>query len=1068
MQCKYGLKSDLRAPGRALLTLFLFFLVAALLGTSVGTTLSVRNTLQALSESYVTIATAVLETGAETTDADAVSEAAAAMDALALPEGALSWSPNRSCQAYLPEAAEVIDSRSVSDHGVVLLQTKEPGAFSSRGTLPASVVKTLFSVKAVEGKNLEVYAEGLEPGKTYLVYGRWYVGTLGVAFNLEALEPPLELSQTAQWEQTDGAQFYLDTARRLEVRQSSVRGVFAEDPERSFPFQQKAVQLSQGRSFTPEELSSGARVCMLSEKLAKLEGIALGDAVPLSLALGSSEDGYEPARGFDLEAEFTVVGILYTKSEWKNTVFLPPQPDLELVRAGRENLLGQYLVDNDRADAFLQQAETAAPPGVRITVYDQGYGEAAQPLRVMLRTVSMITLLCLAAGLCFLLLNLWLFVHRQRQIGVLTLRLGAPRAAVPVYFLSAMLPLALPALAGGVRFSRLAAGEVTRRLGETLAREPGVSTRFSDAKLTLRQTVELIETPAAASLYWIIAAAVLALSCLLCVLLAVHTVPRGQRRGRLRSLRTRTRTRALRGGAAKYALLSAKRGGFRTAVTLLAPLAAALLLCGLTQTRQSTELQLRELEENTGLRGYFTDLNGRGAEVGLLKYSDLVPVAELPQTLHATVTQNSAIHIQIVCALERELLSMQWYPADNVEGEPEIMQLPHYTVAGELKTPEIPYGSFQESRLNAQSARNDPALIYADSMTDLPQLMFRDEGVTWLEGFSDEDMQWQAPLAEETEDRKVSAFGDSAIITALHTAQSEEFFRQQTTREKDWEKEQKKVRDVIDYALEMNLLSAPLNCVVSDALLEHWGLSLGGYFLQAVTSFWGKDGIGDIMLRPCRVIGVYHGSGANDPIYAQSKLPLSVGEEGKALRKEYRNSFPFGDWSLTPVRSAVFRFKAAELDGLKQALAELGLSEVGDTSGSRKPFLLEDQVFLATKRSIEQRLWYMERIFPAVAALVLLLALILSVLQLLARRRELWLMHCTGTGRARSFASLFTEQAALSLLGLAAGLGLCLYRRLYNPVGAAQALVFGALWLLGSALTALYLIRKPAKTGREE
>ena len=280
MQCKYGLKSDLRAPGRALLTLFLFFLVAALLGTSVGTTLSVRNTLQALSESYVTIATAVLETGAETTDADAVSEAAVAMDALALPEGALSWSPNRSCQAYLPEAAEVIDSRSVSDHGVVLLQTKEPGAFSSRGTLPASVVKTLFSVKAVEGKNLEVYAEGLEPGKTYLVYGRWYVGTLGVAFNLEALEPPLELSQTAQWEQTDGAQFYLDTARRLEVRQSSVRGVFAEDPERSFPFQQKAVQLSQGRSFTPEELSSGARVCMLSEKLAKLEGIALGDAVP--------------------------------------------------------------------------------------------------------------------------------------------------------------------------------------------------------------------------------------------------------------------------------------------------------------------------------------------------------------------------------------------------------------------------------------------------------------------------------------------------------------------------------------------------------------------------------------------------------------------------------------------------------------------------------------------------------------------------------------------------------------------------------------------------------------------
>ena len=194
MQIKHGIRSNLRAPGRAALTVFLFFLVAALLGTSIGTTWSVGHTLRVLSENYTTIAAAVLEAAPEEAgEFSALSEAAAAMEALPLPDGALSWSPNRFCQAFLPQAREIIDNRSVSDYGVVLLTVRDPGAFSERNTLPAAAAETLFSVKNVTGKNLEVYGEGLEPGKAYLVYGRWYVGALGVAYSLEALIPPLEV-----------------------------------------------------------------------------------------------------------------------------------------------------------------------------------------------------------------------------------------------------------------------------------------------------------------------------------------------------------------------------------------------------------------------------------------------------------------------------------------------------------------------------------------------------------------------------------------------------------------------------------------------------------------------------------------------------------------------------------------------------------------------------------------------------------------------------------------------------------------------------------------------------------
>lgn len=1087
MQIKHGLRSDLRSPGRAVLTLFLFFLVTALLGSSLGTVWSVRETLRSLSESYVTVATAVLDTGTETPEAFALKQSAEALDTLPLPDGALRWSPNRYAQAWLSEAAEIIETKSVSDYGVVLVDVREPGLFSTRNTLPASTVEQLFSVKKAMGKNLEIFAEDLEPGKRYLVYGRWYIGTMGVDLCLEALEPPLEIPDPENWRETPGAQNYLDLAERLEVRRCSVQAYFPEDPSISFPFQQKAVQVTQGRSFTPEELAEGARVCLIPEKLAKLEKLEMGDKLPLSLAVGNNPDRsdcYDPARGFDLEAEYEIVGLLYTKDDWENTIFLPPQKELDLSQAKSDSLLGQYLLDNDRAEDFLRAAENSLPPGVQVTIYDQGYGEAAEPLRLMLRTVTMIALVCLAAGFCFLMLNLWLFVSRQRQAAGLMHRLGAPRAAVPVYFLSAMMPLALPALAGGVWFSQWAAGIVARRLSETLARDPGTATRFSDAKLSLQKTVELMEAPVSLTVYLAVACGLLVLSCLLCWLLAARSVPRIKPRSRMHSLRTRTRTRTLRGGSAKYALLSAKRGGFRTAVTILAPLAAALLLCGLNQTRQNTELRLWDIEENTEIRGYFTDLYGSKIMRGSINEGDVIAVAELPQVTHLTVTDSNGYHVQIISALKMEERSAE--PETDAAGtndlaipdgasaaaepqpddsgtddpnddaamsvslydSPTDRKGPHYTAFGPMTIPEVPYSKFQESRLSSQSSRRDPELVFTDSMLDVPQLMFQGEHtVRWLEGFSDADMQWRP---DPEEDRGPSNY-------------HKEIFPQES-----WDAEQQNVLDVIDFALREDLLPEPMDCVVSDALLSKWDLRLGGCFLVANTRNWGTR-TGMLWLITYRIIGVYHSDNPRDPIFIRAYIPIGVGEEGRAMRETHAAlEEQQGIHSIAAIKSAVFRFKASDLEGLKESLAEIGLTEVGDRSGIRKPFLLEDQVFLATKRSVEHRLWYMERIFPVVSGLVLLLALVISVLQLLARRRELWLMHCTGTGRALAFVSLFTEQAGLCLLGLAGGLGLCVSWKLLNPQGVRLSLIFGGLWLLGACVMGLYLTQNPVKSGRDE
>ena len=125
--------------------------------------------------------------------------------------------------------------------------------------------------------------------------------------------------------------------------------------ESMYGFLNGDVSIIQGRSFTPEEYASGARVCIISENMALASGLGVGDTVSLSqfhitefrnsslegAYLGISSNGYEnnPTIG-EFEAgtefvteneEFTVIGIYRKANAWDqgawsftvNTVLIP-------------------------------------------------------------------------------------------------------------------------------------------------------------------------------------------------------------------------------------------------------------------------------------------------------------------------------------------------------------------------------------------------------------------------------------------------------------------------------------------------------------------------------------------------------------------------------------------------------------------------------------------------------------------------------------------------------------------------------------------------------------------------
>jgi hypothetical protein len=72
-----------------------------------------------------------------------------------------------------------------------------------------------------------------------------------------------------------------------------------------------------------------------------------------------------------------------------------------------------------------------------------------------------------------------------------------------------------------------------------------------------------------------------------------------------------TRSSSPGGGAAKYAWLSVRRGYFRSFIPFAVSMCAVILLAQLTYTAQLYESKLDVLNENTAIKGHFTDVSGK-------------------------------------------------------------------------------------------------------------------------------------------------------------------------------------------------------------------------------------------------------------------------------------------------------------------------------------------------------------------------------------------------------------------------------------------------------------------------
>lgn len=771
MFARHGIQNALRTRRRSVAFLLLMTLLVTLLGTSLGLSFALQETLRQCRENYSTIGLVEYLGPGYPSTARVVEDAGEVLaefeSRLDRSDPALvDWEPTRMALGYTEKLESLTGSALLSDRFAAVIKIRglatmhmpaeeahtefvypdsmvevpaHPAYDRVLPTYDAIITQMLYSGKNLSGGApvlLEIpgqpqtvpeedYVAPADsiwiPGHYYLVHGSYAKTSIrGAAYmqlSLGSYELPgvdTGVTDVIDITQPDGTCAQLDGSTGIEAVAETYRvtthalTVRATDrPADLLPFQQSELTLVQGDYY-----AAGSKGCLISQSLAGDLGLGVGDSLPLSLAV--REDALIPysywaGDGFNAEDTYTVSGIFSTSEDYDFSVFIPVREDVDMTVNHCSYTLGQLQIRNGQAQAYVERLQQQLPGSIQITVYDQGYTAVSQSLEDMLRMVQIIAGVCLAVGLGFLVLFGYLLVYRQRGVGRTMIRVGAARRNVHTYFLFCAGTTALPAAVLGLVLSRLVCLGVLRLLEVLLNDSTSMDLFFSNTALAMQRTAtEYLAAPGWGTLA-LIALATLILALASCLVFSVVSLERRHKRRRTRRTAQGARSRSLKGGALTYARLSARRGGFRSLVPVLAGVCAAVLFCQLTGTVTRYDHQLMKLRADSSVRGSMTDFSGRSTTGLVLDQGVVNQIAELPGVTDLTWMTATSYYLAEVYR-------------DGVK------------ISGP-GLPEQPTTSFEEERYMANLAAG-PELILINRLEGAPEFMYSTSLVTqWLEGY---------------------------------------------------------------------------------------------------------------------------------------------------------------------------------------------------------------------------------------------------------------------------------------------------------------------------------------------
>ena len=359
--------------------------------------------------------------------------------------------------------------------------------------------------RSVSGMAYTVYA--IDAGTVYKDNGCLMGVPAAVRAQLDRLESPVPYSYPAadrldcapeDFFEIGGHDIWRDYRGAWEKQNHSLPVIGTDRLESMFIFVHGDAEMIEGRTFTPEEYSGGARVMIISDRTADKAGLKVGDRITMSQfrLAGGDIDVNATTRAktgealmnpnadlicmdtdYSDEEEFEIVGLYRLRADWSlgtysitpNTVFIPRPAQIsgafcsipEASEAATD-VYGPYLsieLKNGSVEDF-RLALSGSPYSGQFYTFDQGFEMVQKNLNGLALTSSRLMWIAAAGWVFFLILFILMYQGGQKKnLGVLRSLGRTPRQAA-LYLAGSGLMTALIGVITGTGLSAAALNTV--------------------------------------------------------------------------------------------------------------------------------------------------------------------------------------------------------------------------------------------------------------------------------------------------------------------------------------------------------------------------------------------------------------------------------------------------------------------------------------------------------------------------------------------------------------------------------------------------------------------------------
>jgi len=544
-------------------------------------------------------------------------------------DGVINWDIPINHLGYVPGLLRRDETAIYKDRAVLVVKASAPNA---TGQYMATVEKAFFSIIPIEGLIIAINSMSirLEPGHYYLIHGQYTAGNSsltniiicsyhnqiaeeeGVQCNIENMCQDVTNPNGNYSIPKDSV--LLNVARSYEVLNNSVQITSTSDVSSLLPFIQEELYIVKGRFFSPDEYQHEEKACIISQRFAELINVDLNDVVSFSTVSNSKvnkNECYWAGKGFDEIEEYQVVGITSGNNKYDYEVFFPKAKS-NFKEGNYTYILGNALLDNNRAVSFYDDIVPQLPDNVRVTIFDQGWSVLSGPLLRIKRIATIILLIGFFCIIAFSALFGYLYAYNNRKTIFVMDRIGLDRGKIIRYYVFGTGLVCIFAAAFGTIVSHFIIPLFESIFDQELASNAIESIKeYSNMSLSVVRPLGKIDWKIRRSSY-VGGCIVIVFSLISCIVFIFQAIKMPTHQSKKRFIAFHVgRSASLHGGSIKYAWLSFTRGGMRTIVSLAFISAIILLMQHFSTTRVSYYYQLKEIQKEAKIQGAFTDASGR-------------------------------------------------------------------------------------------------------------------------------------------------------------------------------------------------------------------------------------------------------------------------------------------------------------------------------------------------------------------------------------------------------------------------------------------------------------------------